>query len=570
MRRTVMLLVVLAAASLFSVLPSRAQFVECTPGYVGSFAVPAIGGYPAYSPGDIDCHEFFRFEFSTPYGPRWIRAIGDRNVASVLPAGGLAAVEAAAHDATSAMSGLGDFDIEHVTILISSARPGPPSEEPKSGYSDAWTLGGQAECHVTLFIQSDFSANETKFTLSHELFHCIQQASLTVEQNATQVGHGLWWIEGSADLFAAIVAGAQDGRWPRGASFDRAVRLERPLYAMTYEAAIFFYWEHQINGIGWLMPFLDRMAPSATEQAQRDTLRHVTTREEMLQFAQAYDDHTISYPGGGLVHFGDRIEGDRWPITESSRWQRTFKPFVITLGWIDYACGRWNNTAEGVLNYAVRPESGRDWGHLPSEVDATGGVSTRYRLIAMHRGDDLQDLTLEVERTEACTECIIPAVIDRCAVGRWRLTAGGPMEWLRSQGVPFVRTEQSEFRMTLNDDGTYSTDPFSFDFRAEYRHPRQPMAGEGTGDVQGTTGRWAASEGRFYGCVDSGGDSDGTATVESDRGRGTASYSNAGPMGVGGASTYTCNATTLYTESPMPRGGMMTHTFTRESPPPRR
>ena len=420
MRRALLLLVLLLATSLLGAPPSSAQFVGCSPGYINSFSVPAIDDYPAYSPGDIDCQEFFRFPFETPYGTRWIRAIGDRDVSRELPPHGVESVRAAAEAAARAMRGLGDFDIQDATILISSTRPGPPAEEPKSGYSDAWTLEGQAECHVTLFIQNDFSPDEISFTLAHELFHCVQNATLSAEQTATQFAYGLWWGEGSADLFAAVVAGAQDARWPRGAKFDRAVRLERPLYAMTYEAAIFFYWEHQHNGLSWLMPFLDRMATSATEDAQRNAIRHATTRVEMLQFAQAYDDHLINYPGGGPVNFGARIDGDIWPITETSRWRRTFKPFVITPGWIDYACGRWENTPEGVLNYGVRLESAADWGGLPRQVDARGGVSTRYRLVAMHVGDELENLTLDVERTEACTECVIPAAIDRCVVGRWR------------------------------------------------------------------------------------------------------------------------------------------------------
>ncbi len=565
MRRAIFLLFVLLAVSILGAPPSQAQFAACNHDYVRTFDVPAYGTSPAWSAGTIECVEYFRFSFSTPHGERWIRGVGDVNVDALLTPGAVRAVEDGARRSAQRMEALGDYRIDNTTILITFATSEPISAERKEGQAAAWTMPGQgpesAECHVTLFLFGDYSASgEIPYMTAHELFHCIQKASLSEAQNNSAAAYGLWWIEGSAELFAAAAVGEQ-ARWNNASSFDDAVRSERPLYAMTYEASVFFYWRHQHEGLGALMPFLRGMAGDPSEAAQRGAIRSTVSDDTLLDFAQAYDDREITFPGGRALAFGARVDGPTWTISATGTQRRTLKPFVIMPGWADYACANWANTASEA-NVEARDQRGRDWGDWPAETNARDTDGARYRSIAFHTGEENAELTLRANRTAACGSCLERAEIDRCVVGRWQLTGGGPGEWLRSQGMPFTRMNISDLSISLNEDGTFSSEGFNVDFRIEHRD----RAGEGQGSTQPTTGRWAAAEGRLYGCFDSGGASEGTVTVESPRGRGAAPYNRPGPFGASGSTTYTCDDTTFYTEQPMPRGGPMTHTFTRQTP----
>jgi hypothetical protein len=565
MRRALILVFALLAASTLNVTPSRAQFAECNHDYVRTFDVPAYGDDPAWSAGTIECVEYFRFEFSTPGGQRWIRGIGDVNVDRLLAPGAIAAVREGARLAAQRMDALGDYRIDNTTILMTFSVSEPLSTERKEGQSAAWTMPGQgvetSECHVTMFLMDDYNTTgEMQYITAHELFHCVQKASLSEAQNASAAAYGLWWIEGSAELFAAAAIGEQ-ARWNNASSFDDAVRNERPLYAMTYEAAVFFYWRNQQSDLGGLMPFLRRMAGDPSEGAQRGAIRAAVSDSELLDFAQAYDERTIRFPSGRPLPFGARIDGETWNVTATGTQRRTLKPFVIMPGITAYACANWDNRVSDA-NLRVRDESGGAWGDWPAQTNARDSGGARYRSIAFHSGDENVELTLRHNRTAACGSCLEVAAIDRCLVGRWQLTGGGPGEWLQRQGIPFTRMNITPMMLTMGEDGVFTTGGFSSDFRADYGD----MAGEGRASTAPTNGRWGAQGGRLYGCTDSGGASSGTATVESSRGRGTAPYSSPGLFGVSGSTTYSCNDTTFSTEQPMERGGPMTHTFTRQTP----
>jgi len=566
MRRALFLMCALLAASMFDVAPSQAQFAECNHDYVRTFDVPAYGDDPAWSAGTIECVEYFRLSFETPAGTRWIRGVGDVNVDRLIAPGGIAAIRDGARLAAQRMDGLGDYRFDNTTILITFSTSEPISTERKEGQSAAWTMPGQgpetSECHVTMFLLDDYNTTgEMQYIVAHELFHCVQRASLSEAQNNSGAAYGLWWMEGSAELFAAAAVGEQ-GRWNNASRFDDAVRSERPLYAMTYEASVFFYWQHQQEGLSALMPFLHRMAGHPSEAAQRGALRATTSDSAFLDFAQAYDERSIHYPSGRSLAFGSRIDGETWAISSTGSQQRTLKPFVIMPGWADYACANWENTVSAA-NLRVRDErSSGGWSGWPAETNGRDTGGARYRSIAFHTGDENVELRVRHNRTAACGSCLEVAAIDRCVVGRWRLTGGGPGEWLQRQGIPFTRMNISEFTLILNEDGTYTTGGFNSDFRVQY--PDQ--AGEGQAETQATNGRWGAQGGRLYGCTDAGGASSGTATVESGGVRATAPYASPGPFGASGSSTYTCDDSTLFTSHPMERGGPMTFTFTRETP----
>jgi hypothetical protein len=568
MRRTLLLFFGLLLASLADIPASRAQFIECDHDYVASFDVPASRGDPGWSAGTIECVEYFRFSFSTPHGTRWIRGIGDVNVSTMLAPGAVEAAERGARLSAQRMAALGDYTIENTTILMAFATAESLAEEPASGRTAAWTLSADHstpafnECHITLFLLNDYSTDvEIPHSVAHELFHCIQSATLTPAQFATRTGKGIWWIEGSAEMFAASVVGNDNVRWDRAAQFHSAVEDGVALYELSYSSAVLFWWMHDRYGLGALMPLLREAPESGSAAAQRRFLRDAFDEGERLQFVKAYLNRSIPYPGASSSRVSEAPDGETWSIEANSTHTRTLEPFVIALGWAEYGCGLWGNN---VSDANAEARHGESWARWPSETDARSGPRVRYRVAAIHTGDEPMELRLRTERRASCQACMTQTAIDRCVVGQWRLTAGGPQEWLRRQGIPFTRLNVSEFTIAMNEDGTFSTSAFNSDFRVEY----PDMAGSGAGRTNATTGRWAAEEGRLYGCTDSGGESSGTATVESSRGSGSAPYERGGLFGTEGSTTYSCNATTFYTEQPTPRGGPMTHTFTRLTPPP--
>jgi hypothetical protein len=568
MRKILVLLFGLLLALLADVQSSRAQFIECDHEYVASFEVREADGDLVWSPGTIECVEYFRFSFATPNGTRWIRGIGDVNVSTMLAPGAVAAVENGARRAAQRFAALGDYSIENTTILMAFATAESLANEPASGRTAAWTIGADgsspafAECHVTMFLLNDYSTDvEIPHAVSHELFHCVETASLTPAQMATWTAHGQWWVDGAAELFAAAVVGNDNVRWDRAAQFRQAVEDETPIYDLSYSSAVLFWWMYDRYGLGALMPMLREAPEDGSVAAQRRFLREAFDEGEWLEFIKAYLNRSIPYPGASGSRLGEAPDGQTWAIDANITHERDLEPFVISLGWAEYGCGVWGNSVNEANAEARQSEA---WAHWPTETDARGGGRVRYRVAAIHTGDEPSALRLRVERRASCDACLTRTTIDRCVVGSWRLTGGGPGEWLRSQGVPFTRLNVSEFTLTMNEDGTFTTSSFNSDFRTE----SGDMAGSGAGATQATTGRWAAEEGRLYGCTDSGGESSGSVTVESPRGSGTAPYSRGSLFGTSGSSTYSCNATTFHTEHPMERGGPMTHTFTRLTPPP--
>lgn len=570
MRRTLVLLATLLAASLLGVRPSQAQFATCDHAYVASFDVPAYGTSPAWSAGTIECVPYFDFSFTTPHGTRHIRGVGDVNVDRLIRPGAIDAIRQGAERAAQRMEALGEYSIDNTTILITFSTSDPISTERKEGGASAWTLPSDAsapkECHVTLFLMSDHSLEEMQYATAHELFHCVELASLSEAQNNTAAGYGLWWIEGAAELFAAAAIGEQE-RWNNAAAFDEAVRNERPLYAMTYEASVYFYWQHQREGFGALMPFLRGMADNPSESAQRAAIRRMTPDHKLLEFAEAYDDRTIVYPSGRALRSGSRIDGEVWSVSATSTQRRTIKPFVIMPGWTDYACGNWENNVSDV-NVAARDERASSWSDWPGATNARDTGGARYRSIAFHSGDENAELRLRTSRTASCEPCLASTAIDRCVVGVWRQTGGGPLEYLRRNGVPITMANQDQLELTMRDDGTFSTNAIRTEMQTETTDSHgHRLRGSGRGATSAVHGRWSAEGGALRGCVDSGGSPRGVTTLEAEGHSRSMPWSGSA-AGTSGGTNYSCSDATFTTSSPT-RYGDMTYTFTRVSPPPR-
>jgi hypothetical protein len=346
------------------------------------------------------------------------------------------------------------------------------------------------------------------------------------------------------------------------------VTNRQPLYEMSYEAVIFFFWHYQEYGLDELMPFLRQMASTDGAEAQMRAMRAALDDDGWVSFAQAYDDRRIRHPTGLPLSFGPRVEGETWSITSDySSHERELRPFVIELGWADYSCGKWENetNAQGV---EVRRENGREWGPWPQELD-TEERALRLRVAAMVTNADNDQLRLEAEKRQSCAGCMVSRAIDRCVVGRWRQTGGGPLEYLRSRGVPITIANQTELVLTMNDDGTFSTNDIDTDVEMEQTMPRgRTMRSTGQGRTGAVSGRWSAEDGELMGCIDSGGAQEGMTTTQVESHVVSSPWGGLDVRGSGGATTYTCSDTTFTTSAPTEHGPME-YRFTRMSPPPR-
>jgi len=399
MRRALVLLVVLLATSLIGVRPSQAQFATCDHAYVATWDVAASGGSPAWSAGPIECVEYFRFSFRTPHGERWIRGIGDVNLDTMITPGAVRAIERGAQRAAQRFAALGEYNIENTTILMSFSTAESLANEPASGRTAAWTMAGHGttpatqECRITMFLLDDYSVDvELPHAVAHELFHCVESGSLTVAQFEARGRADNWWIEGAAELFAAVVVGNDNVRWDRARQFREAVEEETPVYRMGYAAAVLFWWMYDQYGLEALMPLLREAPESGYPGAQRQYLREAFDDGEWLQFVKAYTNGTIRYPGMSTSRLS-APDGEIWSIDANETRRLALEPFVITLGWANYGCGRWGNS---VNRANAETRQGESWQRWPAETDSRAG-GARYRVAAMHTGEEPGELTLRVE-----------------------------------------------------------------------------------------------------------------------------------------------------------------------------
>ncbi|HMS21298.1 hypothetical protein [uncultured Sphingorhabdus sp.] len=54
--------------------------------------------------------------------------------------------------------------------------------------------------------------------------------------------------------------------------------------------------------------------------------------------------------------------------------------------------------------------------------------------------------------TDTCLD--VPVVIDKCMLGTWKPTGGGPLAYLKSKGMNIALGAPDSYSMTFNDDGT--------------------------------------------------------------------------------------------------------------------
>ncbi len=547
--------------------PARA-FGDCSdPAYLKGFGMPGVNEGTATT---IDCVTAFEFSFPTPAGDRSVRAIHDISVGWLVGSGELAAIERGARQAAAAFGRLGRFETDDITILILEDLAVPlGSDEAATNRTLAAAIGGRAadgrlagECYITIFAaQTRATAPATAgYVVAHEMFHCVEEASLGAAQVDTMGGGGAWWAEGAAELFAASAIDGVGDVFDRAGRFARETADDAPLYDLSYSMAVFWWWFGAERGLEGLMPALHQMAGSDDAAAQRAAMRAILAPDEWLRFAQAWADRQIPHPQGAALNYGD--EPEEYLFDEDRTQSLPLDPFVLVLGRARYSCGEWSNRgAPNVVALSARPADGGRWVAYPAEVDAREGSGQgTYLFAGLNTGDGRVSGDIEAERRAGCGPCAGSDRIDACLVGTWVQSGGGAVEWMRAHGISITSANVQPGPVTYRGDGSYFTLPFGGELTMQFDDAR----GDGQGQSFGSAGRWSAEGGTLNICEEAGGMS-GQVTMTDEHGSHTMPVSV--PGGAELTMSYSCSETSLETSLSFPNAGPMVTQFSRADPP---
>ena len=491
-------------ALFFAPAPAGAVFGECSnPDYRARFD-------EALRPIDYDCIERFRTVVSTPSGSRTIRIVHDRDADWLVSSTEMAEFDRGAAAAATAFAMLGARELEDVTILLADDLP-PRDEAGRFSDIAAWTdTQNDNECHVIVYLAGPGSYRRyAAWVIAHELFHCVQAANLSPEQiNSGSVGvggGGDWWIEGSASWFAALALPDPGPLRQFVAGFNTDSDT-RPLNRLAYEAVVFFLWLGMDASPEGVMSFMDQMASSRDETAQRAAMASALPQDDWLRFATAYIDSDIRHPHG--VDLGVApTQGAIWQWGETRTEEFSLEPFVLRRGVVAFECGRWRSSVSQSEMHRARAEEGGAWARLPRNIDTMSGTGGSYRFVAMNADASAAPLSITGELEAGCGACAEIVETDSCLFGTWQLTSGGAAEWMRRQGAPVQFTTNNE-SITLRSDGTFLTGAFSGAFEG-----RMPDGAQVSGQSQARAGgRWSARGGMLNLCPD----------LQQAQGRGTA------------------------------------------------
>ena len=481
----------------FMTTPAKAEFGDCTQEAYRLRFDDRLAGT------GFTCVERLREPVMTEDGIRHIRLVHDLHAGWALPASALADYERGIHGAVAALARIGPFRMDDVTVLLIDGFP-PREEGEGDGFSDIAgnTGASDGECRIAVHLLASSTAlNDAALVAAHEIFHCVQFATLSSAQMRSSGGGtgagGDWWLEGSAEWFAGLAVSDRGVLSRRIAAFDR-LSADTPLYEMAYPASVFFFWLGHERGPAGILPFLQQMAGSPAASAQRSAMRGALGANEWLAFAQAYLDQDIAYPDGGALP-STPTEGDTWRWTETRVEAVTLEPFVLRRGWIEFACGRWRLHADPEQAHAAHSLAAA-WGPLPERIDTQAGDDSRLRFAGFAARD--RDLALRIagELEAGCAACGDLDVTDACVVGAWTQSGGGPIAWMQREleGLEIPSGERRNVIEVYRADGTFWTGELTADLTFEALDESQ-----GGGEVHGqTAGRWSADAGKLNLCHD--------------------------------------------------------------------
>ncbi len=476
---------------------------ECLSEGYGDTFLEAPRGAP------FECHTLYRLPFSSGGAPRMARIIEDVHAETRVPPATLAALERGVDAAIMTFSSLRSVSLQHVSILAYDGVS--PRRDPR-GEIQAVTNGsaGAEECTITYYLRADMlGATEVAIAIAHEIFHCMQYATLSAAQMNTYGAGGDWWVEGVAEALADLALPGSGEITDRSDAFADAVRAQTPLNAMTHQSTPFFQWLIATKGVQGMLAFQANMAGAGSVAAQHGAMRAaMPERADWQGFVQAYSDNALT--GADGARLADPAP-DLPPLdfTETREVALTRAPFVLNYGPVRYNCGEWANTFAPTGLAALKV--GEVWADWPASIEGFAEDAAPMKFAALNTGETSAEHTLTATLETPCGACGETEAIDACLVGNWVMTGGGPIEWMRANGMPAtVQVEASQMAVQMRRNGGYTTAPMTASVIAE----NDGVVIEGVGEGLPGLGKWSAEAGILSICPNPGGGVNATATVD--------------------------------------------------------
>lgn len=568
----VSLLLLLAIFAVFRPTPALASFGDCNdPNYLQQFD-PRFSGDSGFL-----CVESDRVAVNSDAGTSHIRIVQHLLADWAGRPGAVAAIKDGVDGAVRAMATLGHFRIEDVTILLVDgfACPPPPAPVPGERKLVCGPLEGSAEafgevaaatifkpadeCRIVVYMLGTGATTESGASMiAHELFHCVEDATLAREQLTTGgggvPGGGNWWLEGAADWFSTAAVPPAPYLGLAVQSFD-AHAGDTALNMMSYDAYVFFAWLGGAHGPSGVLPFLQHMATRPDESAQRAAMAGAMPPSDWLKFAEDYNDQRIHDGQGGSIDSTPAdAEALEWSDTQTRR--IALHPFILARRNLAFHCGRWTLVPQPASHYAAKSGDG-EWGDLPGDLDNMGNSHGGFAFAAINA--TAEDVPFQIAATLAarCADCAGTHEMDHCLIGTWEMTTDGVQQWAAAHLHNYHITSISLVgnTLTLNDDGTFATGASDV-----------TVSGEGhgassSGEVNAqASGRWSTSGGNLNMCADASAAS-GHVTVSGDGHSVTVpTHPQIPPQS---STPYTCSGDTFTHTTQVGSMGSVTSTYNR-------
>ncbi len=538
--------------------PARAAFGDCNSAdYMARFD-------PRFATGEFLCVETDRLPVTSDAGVSYVRIIQHLEADWATRPGAMRSIKDGVAASIRAMGSLGHFRIPDVTILLVDGFA-PPTGRPKEDFGEIAAGTGMPrddECIIVVYLLgAGATASYGGSTIAHELFHCVQNGSLSAAQIATSgggtAGGGNWWVEGSADWFSTLALPAPAYMADRVRAFDHNSPTVA-LNGMSYQGYVFFAWlGGRARGLDQVVPFMQQMATSANQGAQRAAMMRALPADEWLHFAEDYLDQRIvdgqRVSIGSTPTSGETLE---WTATQTRRID--LAPFVIARRNIAFQCGQWTIEPRPARSHAVSRAAGEAWSAFPDTLDNLAHDRGDYRFAGMNATAEAVPLQVAGTLTARCQECAGTRQIDSCMVGTWTMSADGALQWMHEHLPNLDVTNMSRVgnTITFNNDGTFVTGASRVAVSGSL-----PDGTRGTGRLNGqSSGRWSSGEGQINYCTDTGAVNGTTTAVVEGRSVTVPLHVDIPPVA---SNAYSCAGDTFTATTPMGGHGSVVSTYTR-------
>ncbi|MFT3692157.1 MAG: hypothetical protein QM831_03385 [Kofleriaceae bacterium] len=247
------------------------------------------------------------------------------------------------------------------------------------------------------------------FVLAHQYFHCV--VLHTWEEARFGPSDADWWAEGSAEFFASIMY-PDIGTAADAVTFRANESLS--LLRRGADAVVFFDW--YCTKPGKLKGLLDIVQEHAAGQVMVDLVEEISGNK-WLEFEEAYYDHSIRVPGGGLVYTETPLPQTQ-SISGSTTKNFTAEPFEIHGAVLEFAQGHaydLDGGEENDFHWKWSEGTGGGWEEPPHTVH-TCHENKKYRLVLAAKDRHVTKRLRITARDERESEC-------PCVVGAWTQTA---------------------------------------------------------------------------------------------------------------------------------------------------